>query len=151
VRAPAPRPKAPRVDWTALAREAEDARARAYAPYSGYAVGAALLARNVHGDVGLFLGANVENAAYPLGLCAERNAISAAVIAGARELVAIAVATKGPQPGTPCGACRQVLAEFSRDVPVALVVGGRVTERIRLDRLLPRAFGGALLPGQLKR
>lgn len=122
-------------------------RARAYAPYSGYTVGAALLARDpaLPRTDQLFTGANVENASFGLCVCAERNAVAAAVLAGARELVALAVATPGPAPGAPCGMCRQVLAEFARDLPIALVVGGAIAKRATLAELIPLAFGGAYL------
>jgi cytidine deaminase len=134
------------VDWAALARAAEVIRARAYAPYSGYTVGAALLARRPGGAPRVFTGANIENASYGLTVCAERNAVSAAVLAGSREFLALAVATPGPTPGSPCGMCRQVLAEFARALPVALVVGGKVAARTTLEVLLPGAFSGTLLP-----
>lgn len=132
----------PRIDWALLAREAEAVRARAYAPYSRYFVGCALWARAPGGEPRLYLGANVENATYGLTLCAERSAVSAAVVAGATELLAAAVATPGPEPGSPCGSCRQVLAEFAQDLPLALVVGGEVRARARLAKLLPGAFRG---------
>jgi cytidine deaminase len=136
--------RADAVDWEALAREAEAMRAKAYAPYSGYRVGAALLARKgPRARPELFLGSNVENASYGLCLCAERVAVADAVRDGARDLVALAVATEGPEAGSPCGMCRQVLAEFARDLPVALVVRGRIAARTTLAELLPRAFHGA--------
>jgi cytidine deaminase len=133
--------------WKALAAEAEAMRAHAYAPYSGYSVGAALLARgpDLEGVDQLFTGANLENASYGLCVCAERNAVAAAVLAGARELRALAVATPGPEAGAPCGMCRQVLAEFARDLPIVLVVGGKITTRTTLQELLPLAFGPAQL------
>ena len=93
---------APAIDWDALRAAADAARANAYAPYSGYSVGAALLAE----DGRVFVGANVENASYPLCVCAEQHAIAHAVFAGAREFVGMAVATEGPVAGAPCGGCR---------------------------------------------
>lgn len=147
----APRRRTPRglaraeVDWGVLAREAEAMRARAYAPYSGYAVGAALLAVGPSGQPEIYRGANIENASYGLCVCAERNAVAAAVLAGARDFRAIAVATRGPEPGAPCGMCRQVLAEFANDLPIALVVGAKVVVITTLGELLPMAFGGAML------
>jgi cytidine deaminase len=132
----------PVVDWRRLAREAEAMRLRSYAPYSKYTVGSALLARDGRGPLQLFTGANVENASYGLCICAERTAIAAAVLTGARELVAIAIATAGPEPGAPCGSCRQVMAEFATDLPVALVVDGAIRARTTLAKLLPLAFNG---------
>lgn len=101
----------------ALARQALDARERAYAPYSGYRVGCAL--RTADGTV--YLGANVENASYGLATCAERNAAIAAVLDGHRDLEAVAVATQSSPPAAPCGLCLQTLSEFCRD-PAALTV-----------------------------
>ena len=131
------------IDWAGLAHRAEDARSLAYAPYSGYRVGAALLAARPDDAPEVFVGANVENASYPLCVCAERHAIAQAVFAGAREFRAIAIATEGPVAGSPCGGCRQVLAEFARDVPVAMVVKGRVVKKTSLTALLPDAFRAA--------
>jgi cytidine deaminase len=119
-----------------LAREAVRARANAYAPYSGYAVGAALLTESGR----TFTGVNVENAAYPTSMCAERSAIFSAVSAGEREFMAIAVATDNA--GTPCGSCRQVLAEFNLDMPVFLVdAAGAIERETSVAELLPHAFG----------
>jgi cytidine deaminase len=116
---------------------AREARERAYAPYSGFRVGAALLAD----DGREFPGANVENASYGLSMCAERTAAFRAVADGVRGIVAVIVTASNEEPSWPCGACRQVLTEFG---PAALVVseglGGRREER-RLDQLLPDAFG----------
>jgi cytidine deaminase len=135
-----------KIDWNEIATLAESMRARAYAPYSGYRVGSVLLARKEANEQNeVFVGANVENASYGLCVCAERNAVAAAVLAGMKELVALAVATEGPRPAAPCGMCRQVLAEFSRDLPVALVVGGKIVERTSLGELLPKMFNGAHL------
>jgi len=96
-----------RVDWTALFKVASHAQQRAYAPYSNFKVGAALLARS--GEI--FGGCNVENASYGLTICAERVAMATAVAAGQNELVALAVVGRS-SPVAPCGACRQVLSEF---------------------------------------
>ena len=125
-----------------LVRAALDARARAYAPYSGYAVGAALRAR----DGRVFTGANVENASYGLSVCAERSAVVQAVAAGARELDALAVATTSSPPAAPCGMCRQTLAEFARDLPIALANDRGEVVHVTLAELLPRAFRGEDLP-----
>jgi cytidine deaminase len=113
------------------------ARERAYAPYSGFQVGAAVLTD----DGRTFTGANVENASYGLSMCAERTAMFHAAAEGARRLVAVAVVASNDEPTWPCGACRQVLYEFGRDVAVVSEgLGGRREER-RLTDLLPDAFG----------
>lgn len=118
-----------------LAAAALQARKGAYAPYSGYAVGAALLTESG----ATYLGANVENAAYPSSMCAERVAVFEAVTRGDRELTAIAVATENG--GSPCGACRQVLSEFGLDTEVILVHGdGSITLEATVRDLLPHAF-----------
>lgn len=124
-----------------LVEAARRARANAYAPYSGYRVGAALRAT----DGRIFAGANVENSAYPSSLCAEHAAVGAAVSAGARRFDAIAVCTEpepGRAPGSPCGKCRQVLAEFGLELVVLLAAPEGTFERIPLASLLPRAFTG---------
>jgi cytidine deaminase len=128
-------------DVARLVDAAIAARAHAHAPYSHYAVGAAVLTRGG----ALYAGCNVENASYGATLCAERSAIAAMVAAGDMDPVACAVATAGPEPGAPCGICRQVLAEFARDMAIVLVaVGakGRIArrKRTRLAALLPHAF-----------
>jgi len=105
------------IDWDALTRAALDARALAYAPYSGYRVGAALLAD----DGVVFTGANLENASYGLCLCAERVAMARALMEGAKGFRAIVVATGGPAPAAPCGMCRQVLVEHAPGMPVRCV------------------------------
>ena len=119
-----------------LERLALDARSRAYAPYSGFAVGAALRAR----DGRVFTGANVENASYGLSVCAERTAVFTAVAAGAREFVELAVATRSSPPAAPCGLCRQALAEFALDLPIVLVNEAGERTRVTLAELLPHAF-----------
>lgn len=119
----------------ALIEEAKQAREGAYAPYSHFAVGAALLTRS--GKV--FTGANVENASYGLTVCAERVAVFKAVTAGEREFQAIAIASSTG--ASPCGACRQVLAEFGLDM---LVISVDMDDRVRqwtLEELLPASFG----------
>jgi cytidine deaminase len=113
------------------------ARGKAYAPYSHYAVGAAVLASGGK----TYAGANVENASYPVGLCAERVALFSAVAAGERTFRAVAVVTEDG--AAPCGACRQALSEFGIGWEVILADGeGRIREVITLERLLPEAFGG---------
>jgi cytidine deaminase len=122
--------------WDVLAKAALAARRHAYAPYSRFKVGAALLAAD--GEV--FTGCNVENASYGLCVCAERNAIAAAVSAGRREFHALAVATSSSPPSPPCGMCRQVLAEFCVDLPLLLINTARQRRTVRLAELLPSAF-----------
>jgi len=125
----------------ALVRLAQAAREKAYAPYSSYAVGAALLTAS--GQV--FTGCNVENAVYPLTLCAERTAVVKAVSEGQREFVSIAIATQNG--GSPCGACRQVLYEFAPRLRVLLCDAAGRVRQFTLDQLLPEAFGPDSLPG----
>ena len=128
-----------------LLAAARAARARAYAPYSRFAVGAAVL--DEQGRV--HAGCNVENASYGLTICAERAAVCAAVAAGARDLVAVAIATDLEQPGRPCGACRQVLAEFGLGMQVLLVGRAGVRQQTTLRALLPDPFTFAdVLRGQ---
>lgn len=122
-----------------LVAAAAQARAQAYVPYSHFAVGAALRAAN--GAV--YTGCNVENASFGLTICAERNALAHAVACGAREFTAIAVVTENGV--TPCGACRQVLAEFAPDMPVIVADAGGHRRWYRLIELLPDAFTPAQL------
>jgi len=118
-----------------LIARAREARLQAYAPYSGYAVGAALLASSGR----IYVGVNVENAAYPSGMCAERVAVFKAVSEGERGFEAIAVVTQNG--GSPCGACRQVLSEFGPDTLVIVAdLQGNFVER-PLAEWLPAAFG----------
>jgi cytidine deaminase len=127
-----------------LVTAARAARDRAYAPYSGYKVGAAILTKSG----AIFTGANVENATYGATICAERSAVAQMVSMGEREPIACAVATGGPRAGSPCGICRQVLREFARDMPIALVAEqkGRLSRRdTSLAKLLPDAFDGSIL------
>lgn len=120
-----------------LIEAAREAIGNAHAPYSGYKVGAALLCS----DGTVFTGCNVENASYGLTNCAERTAVHTAVAAGHNRFQAIAIAASGEPPPFPCGACRQVLAEFcSCDFPVYIATPeGHVT--MTLGELLPHAFG----------
>jgi len=133
-----PPPAGSGIDWAALERAAIAVRQRAHAPYSRYPVGAALLVAS--GQV--FTGCNVENASFGLSICAERSVIVQMVAAGERDPVALLVVTRGPMIGTPCGTCRQTLAEFALDLPIYLAVEGNVTPpRITsLAALLPDAF-----------
>ena len=124
----------------ALLAAATAAREQAYCPYSGFAVGAAL-----EGDDGrVFTGCNVENASYGLGICAERAAVAAAVAAGVRRFRRLVVVAGADPPVSPCGACRQVLAEFGAELEVESV-GPSEARRWQLRELLPDAFTRDLL------
>ncbi|MEQ8895853.1 MAG: cytidine deaminase [Roseovarius sp.] len=120
-----------------LIEEAAKVREKAYAPYSGFKVGAAI--QSVSGKV--FVGCNVENVAYPEGTCAEAGAIAAMVAAGEGEIAEVAVIADSPAPVTPCGGCRQKLAEFGKaGVPVTLATVAGVEKTVTLAELLPLAF-----------
>lgn len=123
----------------ALLAEAEVARDAAYAPYSRFQVGAALLCE----DGTVQRGCNVENASYPAGICAERTAVAAAVARGQRRFRAIAVAGPDGVAITPCGICRQVLSEFSADGALRVVArdAAGAIQAITIGVLLPGAFG----------
>jgi len=128
-----------------LLDEARSAMQAAYAPYSGYRVGAVLETA----DGRRFSGCNVENAAFPVTMCAERVALGAAIRAGAREFTRLALCVSGSRPASPCGMCRQALAEFADDIEVlSVAMGGDSNEdegkRVTwtLDELLPARFGG---------
>lgn len=122
--------------WKSLVAEAKKWAGRAYCPYSKFRVGAAILTEN-----GIQGGCNVENASYGLTSCAERNAIFAAVGAGAREIKAVVVYTPTPSATSPCGACRQVINEFGPGAEILCVCDGAEEIRVKLDGLLPGAFG----------
>ena len=132
-----PRP----VDDSKLDEMLQAARAilpRAYVPYSGFHVGAALL----NEDGAIHSAVNVENASYPLLVCAERNAAAVMVASGHTKILAVAVATNAQTPTPPCGGCRQVLWEFGdADTPVVAEGADGVRARWRLGELLPHAFG----------
>src|SRR5207247_1220020 len=118
-------------------REARAAMDRAYAPYAGFAVGAAVIANGL-----IFTGQNIENASYPVSVCAERNAVGRMIDAGERRIDAVAVVTAAEGPTPPCGACRQVLWEFAPEARVgAEPIGGEPASWARGD-LLPSAAGG---------
>lgn len=124
------------MDAKELMKMAIEARQNAYAPYSHFAVGAALLVESGR----VYTGCNIENASYGLTCCAERNAIFAAVGAGERRFKMLAVAADSPEPVAPCGACRQVIAEFG----ISLVVMGNLKEETKTmtaEELLPYGFG----------
>ena len=121
-----------------MVRAARAIRQRAYAPYSGFPVGAALL----NEDGMIRGGVNIENASYPLSVCAERNAVASMVMSGYEKILAVAVATDAERPTPPCGGCRQVLWEFGgADTPVVAEAAEGVRARWRLGELLPHAFG----------
>ncbi|HEV8597989.1 MAG TPA: cytidine deaminase [Gemmatimonadales bacterium] len=123
-----------------LVEAARAAQQHAYCPYSHYRVGAALLTE----DGRVFVGCNVENASYGLTVCAERSAVFTAVSSGARQFRRIVVATDSEPPAPPCGACRQVLAEFGAELEVESV-GPTQTKRWRIGELLPDAFSKEIL------
>jgi len=133
-RPPLSRPPEQQIDE--LVAAAAEVRTNAYAPYSEFHVGAALLAGGR-----VFTGVNVENASYPVSVCAERNAVAAAIAAGERRIDCVAVVTDAARPTPPCGGCRQVLWEFG---PESLVVSETTSgERAAwaLEDLIPEAFG----------
>lgn len=123
------------IDTKQLCRVAIDAMKHAYVPYSHYPVGAALLTKKGN----IYVGVNVENASYGMTNCAERSAIFNAVSNGEREFVAIAVATAGKDPGSPCGACRQVMWEFG-DFDVIITNTEGLVKRYTVSALLPDGF-----------
>jgi cytidine deaminase len=121
-----------------MLRAAREILPRAYVPYSGFHVGAAVLIE----DGSIRTAVNVENASYPLSVCAERNAVASMVGAGQTKILAVAVATNAAHPTPPCGGCRQVLWEFGvADTPVVAEGAEGVRARWRLGDLLPDAFG----------
>jgi cytidine deaminase len=124
-------------EFPELLEMAELAASRAYAPYSGFRVGAAVLA----GSGRSYPGANVESASYGATICAERGAVAAAVAAGETQIRACVVITPTPEPSSPCGICRQLLAEFGPDVAVFAVGQGDGVMAARIGDLLPASFG----------
>jgi cytidine deaminase len=127
-----------------LEQRAAAVQQRAYAPYSKFRVGAAVRASGK-----IFDGVNIENASYGLTVCAERTAVFAAVLAGCRELEEVVVCTDVSPPSSPCGACRQVLAEFAADPAAVTVVAINPAGERRswtLAQLLPDSFSGRELP-----
>ena len=122
-----------------LVAQAMQARERAYAPYSGYRVGAALLGKSGR----VYTGCNVENAVYPLCTCAERVAVVKAVSEGEREFIALAVVTENG--ATPCGSCRQTLREFGEDIVVLVVDATGAYRETTVAELLPDGFSAANL------
>ncbi|MGO4405516.1 cytidine deaminase [Bosea sp. RAF48] len=130
-------------DFDALFAAAAAIQPRAYAPYSRFRVGAALFSD----DGVIHVGCNVENAAYPVGTCAEAGAISAMVAGSGKAIRAILVFGEGPELVTPCGACRQRIREFAApETPVAIAGPEGIRARFTLAELLPASFGPANLP-----
>ncbi len=129
----------------ALFEAAAAARMKAYAPYSGFAVGAAV--RGASGRI--HAGCNVENAAYPVGTCAEAGALAAMVAAGERVVTAVAIVGSGDRPCPPCGACRQRLAEFAAPETRVYYSDESLRDRrtSRIGDLLPESFSAAALEG----
>lgn len=134
----------PEIDFEALFAAAARVQSLAYAPYSNFKVGAAILAD----DGAVYPGCNVENAAYPSGSCAEQGAISAMVAGGGRRITAILVLGEGEALVTPCGACRQRIREFATpETPVAVAGPNGIRQVFSLSELLPASFG----PDNLRR
>jgi cytidine deaminase len=124
----------------ALLHEARTRRPNAYAPYSGFSVGASVLAGER-----MYSGVNVENASYPLSMCAERNAVAAAIAAGETAIAAVAIVGGAHAPAPPCGGCRQVLSEFGAGATVVAESDGGERRRWTLEELLPSPFEASAL------
>lgn len=131
---------------TKLVKRARQARLKAYAPYSRFLVGAAVLC----GSGRVYTGCNIENASYGLSICAERVAFSKAVSCGEREFLSAAVVTEADEPTAPCGACRQFMAEFGTDLDIIMATTSGKTAVSKLFNLLPRTFGPKSLQGEGK-
>ena len=121
-----------------IIQAAAQARLNAYAPYSGFKVGAAVLT----GAGAIFTGCNVENASLGVTICAERAAVAAAIAAGQSDLIAIAIVADAPQPAMPCGACRQVIAEFNPSIRIIASTTQNEQQEFLLTDLLPLANQG---------
>ena len=135
------------INWAALQSAAQQAAAQAYAPYSKFPVGVAVLAQSGK----IYTGCNVENASYGGTVCAERNAIAAAVVAGERTFTAVMVYTPQAMLTPPCGICRQVIAEFfTPDAPVASCNHLQQQQQWTLGELLPSAFTPTYLANSTK-
>lgn len=120
-----------------LREAASRAASNAWCPYSGFPVGAAVLAE----DGQVFVGCNVENSSTGLTICAERHAVANAVVNGCRDFRAVVVYTPTDVPTTPCGACRQVMSEFSPDAEIVCICDGPEVLKLPLNHLLPHRFG----------
>lgn len=125
---------------SALKSAAEEARSHAYAPYSKFAVGAAIETRSGQ----IFRGCNIENRSFGLTTCAEQSALAAAIAAGEREFVRLLIVTGAKSPTVPCGRCRQLLAEFAQDLEIESVTMDGKSEMHRLSELLPLPRQGIL-------
>ena len=123
-----------------LIEAATAARSAAYSPYSKFAVGAAVLTKSGK----IFSGCNVENISLGLTICAERSAIAGAIATGARDLIMIAVVTESKSPAVPCGACRQVMAEFNPRMKIVAATTNGKSEEFELSELLPKPKQGIL-------
>jgi cytidine deaminase len=128
------------MDIDSLITYAKEVREQSFSPYSGFAVGAALLTKS--GDV--FTGCNVENISYRLTICAEQGAVANAVAHGHKDFVSIAVVADSKEPVVPCGACRQMLAEFNPELSVIMATTSGKVEEVSLRELLPRPSQGIL-------
>jgi len=126
-----------------MKQRAAAAMRNAYAPYSNFRVGAAVLG----GSGAIHVGCNVENASYPVGTCAERNAIGAAIAAGETRIMAIVITAAHPDPVPPCGMCRQTLYEFGHDMVVVCVAADGRERQYTIRELLPDAFDSGMLNG----
>jgi cytidine deaminase len=131
----------PHADVQRLLQAARAAMANAHAPYSGFRVGAAVLG----GSGAVFAGCNVENASYPVSLCAERGALSAAVAAGEKSVAATLIVSAATDPCPPCGMCRQALSELGPTQRILLAGGDGTLREFSLADLLPEAFGPEFL------
>ena len=125
-----------RINWDALKNEAKEAMSRAYAPYSQFLVGAAVISQ----DGSIYSGGNIENASYGGSVCAERVAIWKAISEGQTHICALLIATSHVNYVPPCGFCRQILSEFAEDCPIAMLNGSGEIKEISLSQLLPQAF-----------
>lgn len=128
------------MQYSRLIEAAREARAKAYAPYSEFAVGAALQTKSGQ----IYAGCNIENLSFGLTLCAERSAVASAIAHGDRDFVAIAIVTDSKQPALPCGACRQVLAEFNPKLIVVSATASGEVQEFQLADLLPHPDQGVL-------
>jgi cytidine deaminase len=131
------------VDWEPLVRAAATARTHAYAPYSRFAVGAAVLME----DGSIHAAGNCENSIPALSICAERGAVARATSAGLRRPLALAVVTTCSPPARPCGLCRQTLAEFADDLPILVANPEGERQELRLSELFPQPFRMGALAG----